>query len=223
MQLFHEATLALSDDNATGFPFLGDQMAKSFQRYTLRVQLQHIEPPIWRRIEVEGTESLRKLHHIVQAAFGWTDRHLHDFLIDGNTYAMFEVDDVLDFANPDTTFDDRKIRLHKVVQLGSRVLYRYDFGDGWDHDIVVEKVETIEREPWGVATVIDGARACPPEDVGGPPGYAAFLDALQNHPESEEAEHYRSWVGPGFDAELFDLRAANAALLRMAANRWGTR
>lgn len=88
-------------------------MAKSFQRFTLHVQLQHIEPPIWRRIEVEGTESLRKLHHILLAAFGWEDTHLHDFLIDGMTYAMFEVDDVLDFADPGTSADDRKVRLQK--------------------------------------------------------------------------------------------------------------
>lgn len=93
----------------------------------------------------------------------------------------------------------------------------------WDHAIVVEKVETIESEPWGAAQVIDGARACPPEDVGGPHGYEAFLSALCNDPNSEEADHYRNWVGPGFDAELFDLRAANATLLRMASNRWGNR
>ncbi|WP_369426972.1 plasmid pRiA4b ORF-3 family protein [Burkholderia plantarii] len=103
-------------------------MAKSFQRFTLHVQLQHIGPPIWRRLEVEGTESLRKLHHILQAAFGWEDSHLHDFLIDGMTYAMFEVDDVLDFADPGTTADDRKVRLQKVLKPGSRFLYRYDFG-----------------------------------------------------------------------------------------------
>lgn len=198
-------------------------MAKSFQRFTLHVQLQHIEPPIWRRIEVEGTESLRKLHHILQAAFGWEDTHLHDFLIDGMTYAMFEVDDVLDFADPGTTADDRKVRLQKVLQPGSRFLYRYDFGDGWDHAIVVEKVETVESEPWGAAQVIDGARACPPEDVGGPPGYDTFLSTLSNDPNSEEADHYRNWVGPGLDSELFDLRAANATLLRMASNRWGNR
>lgn len=198
-------------------------MAKSFQRFTLHVQLQHIDPPIWRRIEVEGTESLRKLHHILQAAFGWEDTHLHDFLIDGMAYAMFEVDDVLDFADPGTSADDRKVRLQKVLKPGSRFLYRYDFGDGWDHAIVVEKVETIESEPWGAAQVIDGARACPPEDVGGPHGYEAFLSALCNDPNSEEADHYRNWFGPGFDAELFDLRAANATLLRMASNRWGNR
>ncbi|KOR17899.1 MULTISPECIES: plasmid pRiA4b ORF-3 family protein [Burkholderia cepacia complex] len=198
-------------------------MPKSFQRFTLNVELQNIDPPIWRRIEVEGTESLRKLHHILQAAFGWEDTHLHDFLIDGMTYAMFEVDDVVDFADPDTTADDRKIRLQSVVSSGSRFIYRYDFGDGWNHTVVVEKMETIESQPWGEAQVIDGARACPPEDVGGPSSYEAFLNTLSNDPDSEKAERYRNWIGPGFDAELFDLRAANAALLRMASNRWGNR
>lgn len=138
------------------------------------------------------------------------------------TYAMFEVDDVLDFADPNTTADDRKVRLQKVLKPGSQFLYRYDFGDGWDHVIIVEKMESVVGKPWGAAQVIEGARACPPEDVGAPPSYEAFLNTLRNGPNSEEAEHYRNWVGPGFDAELFDLRAANATLLRMASNRWGT-
>ncbi|MDT6996498.1 plasmid pRiA4b ORF-3 family protein [Burkholderia cenocepacia] len=196
-------------------------MPKSFQRFTLKVALQHIDPLIWRRIEVEGTESLRKLHHILQAAFGWEDAHLHDFLIDGMTYAMFEIDDVVDFADAGTTADDRKIRLQAVLKPGSHFVYRYDFGDGWNHSVVVEKMETIEGQPWGEAQVIGGARACPPEDVGGPSGYERFLNTLSNDPDSEKAERCRNWIGSGFDAELFDLRAANAALLRMASNRWG--
>ncbi|ANC44505.1 plasmid pRiA4b ORF-3 family protein [Pandoraea pnomenusa] len=198
-------------------------MAKSLQLYTLHVQLQYIRPAIWRRIEVEGTESLRKLHHILQAAFGWSDAHRHDFLIDDDTYAQLDIDAGLEFMDLDRTLDDRKAKVHKVLRPGARMLYRYDFGDGWDHDIVVEKIETIDREPWGVAQVIDGARACPPEDVGGPPGYEVFLTALLDNPDSEEADHYRSWVGPGFDPELFDIRAANAALMRMTSNRWGNR
>lgn len=198
-------------------------MAKPLQLYTLRVQLQSIEPAIWRRIIVEGSDSLRKLHHILQAAFGWSDAHLHDFLIDELTYAQRDVDADVSFVAPDKTLDDRKTKLHKVLRLGSRILYRYDFGDGWEHDIVVEKIETTERDPWGVAQVIDGERACPPEDVGGPPGYEALLSAWRDHPDSEEAMEYRGWVGPGFDPELFDIRAANATLMRLAANHWGKR
>ncbi|OXI78631.1 hypothetical protein CFB50_08460 [Burkholderia sp. AU33423] len=198
-------------------------MAKSFQRYTLHVQLLYIQPPIWRRITVEGPDSLRKLHHILQAAFGWESTHMHDFLIDGKTYAMFDVDAALEFMDRSKTFDDRKTKLNKVLRPDSRILYRYDFGDGWDHQIVVESVETIADESWGESRVIDGARACPPEDVGGAPGYETFLTTLRDRPDSEEADNYRQWVGPGFDPELFDLRAANAALMRLATNRWGNR
>lgn len=198
-------------------------MAKSFQRFTLHVQIEHIEPPIWRRIEVEGTESLRKLHHILQAAFGWEDAHLHSFVVDDMTYSMPHDDEAADQADPHATADDRKVRLHKVLKPGARLCYRYDFGDGWEHTILVEKMETIESEPWGAAQVVAGARACPPEDVGGPPGYEALLSVLAQEPQSEEAAQYRHWVGPGFDAERFDLRAANATLHRMAANGWGKR
>lgn len=204
-------------------PFYGDLMAKLFERFTLHVQLDHIAPPIWRRVEVEGTETLRKLHHILQAAFGWEDAHLHDFEVDGMTYAMLDVDDMRDFADPHPTGDERKVRLHKLLKPGSRLRYRYDFGDGWEHTILVEKMETIESAPWGAARIVDGARACPPEDVGGPPGYDALLSALHHDPQSAEAAQYRDWLGPGFDAERFDLRAANATLHRMAANGWGKR
>ncbi|MFL9994206.1 plasmid pRiA4b ORF-3 family protein [Paraburkholderia sediminicola] len=200
---------------------LAHLMAKFYQLYTLRVQIRDINPPIWRRVRVEGFESLRKLHHILQAAFGWTASHLHEFEIDDKTYAMFDLDDVLDSMDPDNTFDDRKTRLQKVAYPGVSFLYKYDFGDGWEHDIVVEKIEPIECEPDGCAHILAGARACPPEDVGGPFGYQGFLDTLRERPDSEEAKDYRRWVGEDFDAELFDRRAANATLLRMAWNRWG--
>ena len=196
-------------------------MAKPYQLYTLHVQIRDITPLIWRRVQVEGFDSLRKLHHILQAAFGWTDSHLHEFEIDDKTYAMFDHDDVLVSMDPDNTFDDRKTKLQKVAYPGLTFLYKYDFGDGWEHDIAVEKVEFIEGEPQGCAYIVAGERACPPEDVGGPFGYQEFLDSLREQPESEEDNDYRRWAGPDFDAELFDRRAANAALLRMAWNRWG--
>lgn len=198
-------------------------MAKSFLRYTLHVQLLHIEPPIWRRVTVEGPDTLRKLHHILQAAFGWEDAHLHDFLIDGKTYAQLDIDAGLEFMDLAKTFDDRKVKLNKVLRPDSHIIYQYDFGDGWYHQIVVENIETIADESWGESRVLDGARACPPEDVGGPRRYEEFLSTLRDNPDSEKATHYRQWVGPGFDSERFDIRAANAALMRLATNRWGNR
>jgi hypothetical protein len=103
--------------------------------------------PIWRRIQIEGFASLRRLHHTLQAAFGWTDSHLHEFEIDDKTYAMFDLDDVLESMDPDNTFDDRKAKLEKAADPGAKFVYKYDFGDGWEHDIVVEKVHQAFLSP----------------------------------------------------------------------------
>jgi hypothetical protein len=126
-------------------------VAKSIRLYTLHAQIRDINPPIWRRIQIEGFDSLRRLHHTLQAALGWTDSHLHEFEIDDKTYAMFELDDELDSMDPDNTFDDRKAKLEKAAYPGLRFVYKYDFADGWEHDIVVEKVESIEGELSGHA------------------------------------------------------------------------
>jgi hypothetical protein len=196
-------------------------MAKSYRLFTLHVQIRDVEPPIWRRIQVEGGESLRRLHHILQAAFGWHDAHLHEFEIDDDRYVMTDIEDMLEFMDPEKTFDDRKAKLEKVAYEDLRFVYLYDFGDCWHHDVAVENVEIVSTEPYGCAYVIAGARACPPEDVGGPGGYQRFLDTIREQPRSKEARDLKRWAGHDFDAELFDRRAANAALLRMASNGWG--
>ena len=197
-------------------------MAKFYTIYTLHAQIRDIEAPVWRRIQVNGNSTLRKLHHILQAAFGWTDSHLHDFEIDGRTYAMGDNDNMLDlFAEDPEMLDDRKARLHGLIYQEHRFLYRYDFGDDWHHDIHVEEVARTDREPHSEAWILAGQRACPPEDVGGTHGYEKMLRVLSQQPESDQAEEYRTWAGDDFDPELFDRRAANAALLRMAWNNWG--
>lgn len=197
-------------------------MAKFYTIYTLHAQIRDIEAPVWRRIQVNGNATLRKLHHILQAAFGWTDSHLHNFEIDGRTYAMGDNDNMLDlFAEDPEMLDDRKARLHGLIYQEHRFLYRYDFGDDWHHDIHVEEVARTDREPHSEAWILAGQRACPPEDVGGTHGYEEMLRVLSQQPESDQAEEYRTWAGDDFDPELFDRRAANAALLRMAWNNWG--
>ncbi len=131
-------------------------MAKSFRLYTLHAQIRDINPPIWRRIQIEGSASLRRVHHTLQAAFGWTDSHLHEFEIDDKIYAMFDLDDVLESMDPDNTFDDRKAKLEKAAYPGIKFVYKYDFGDGWEHDIVVEKVQFIEGSPGAARTSSTG-------------------------------------------------------------------
>jgi hypothetical protein len=197
-------------------------MAKPAQILTLRVSIDDVAPPVWRRIQVDDDITLRNLHHILQASFSWTSSHLHQSDIEDDTYAMLDNEYVLDLIEEpgQGPLDDRKAKLGRLVYPGQRFIYLYDFGDLWTHTIHVESIAELS-EKLGYANVIDGAGACPPEDVGGPPGYIKFLDTIERRPRSHEAHEMLDWAGGDFDANLFDRRAANAALLRMASNGWG--
>jgi len=155
------------------------------------------------------------MHHIIQAAFGWTDSHLHDFQIDGKNYGKLD-----GTIGKEEILDERKAKLSGLIHAGQRFVYEYDFGDGWQHDVIVEQIEDAP-EPMGSAFIIDGARACPPEDVGGSWAYGEILTALQSTPHNQQAKDFLSWFGGSFDPELFDNRTANAALSRLAWNGWG--
>lgn len=170
-------------------------MAKKNNVITLRISIADITPPIWRRIAVDGDLSLRTLHHIIQAAFGWTDAHLHEFRVEGDTYSMLDNEHVLEssYDSDEETLDDRKGKLNRLLYTGQRFTYQYDFGDSWQHEIHVEKIEQ-RPEPMGSACIIDGKRACPPEDVGGIGGYDDFLTTLRDEPKSQEAKEYLRWV-----------------------------
>lgn len=116
--------------------------------------------------------------------------------------------------------DERKIILKRHLMEGSEFTYVYDYGDHWRHRIVVEKVEQSD-EPLGVAQVIAGERACPPDDIGGTGEYERFLECLSEEPEGDETLQFLEWTGKDFDPNRFDRHAANAGLLRLAWNRWG--
>ena len=198
-------------------------MAKSCKIITLHVQIDNIKPLVWRRIVVDGDITLRLLHHIFQVAFGWTDSHLHEFVIDDRSYQMLDNENVLEFMDEmaDTpVFDDRKAKLQRLVHPGLQFTYLYDFGDCWRHIVKVEAIET-RAEPMYSATILDGKRAGPPEDVGCPGGYEAFLDTIINRRDSDEGLECLEWVGGEFDPEAFDRRTANNTLARMAWNGWG--
>jgi hypothetical protein len=126
------------------------------QIYQLKVQLRKVRPPIWRRLLVPGDMTLTELHEVIQTAMGWTNTHLHEFEIDGVSYGDPDPDWESEFA------DESKVKLYRVAHDGGRIRYAYDFGDGWEHDVLVEKVagpEPGNQYPSCVA----GRRACPPE------------------------------------------------------------
>lgn len=187
---------------------------KESQIFQLKVTLKGIRPPIWRRILVKGNTTLLQLHDILQAVMGWYDYHLHVFFIGEKYYGDPQDDEYDDFG----TLDECDYRLVKVISgQGQRFTYEYDFGDGWEHDILVEKI--LEAEKGGHYPVcIKGKRACPPEDVGGIWGYENFLEAIHN-PDHEEHDEYLEWIGGEFDPEEFDLEAINEALQSMKLRR----
>jgi len=174
--------------------------------YQLKVTLKDARPPIWRRIQVIDDTTLAKLHRILQIVMGWSDYHLHDFTIYGARYSEPSPDDW------EPVKDERRYKLKQLVPgEKSKFVYQYDFGDSWDHEILVEKTG-LPREP-GVKypRCLTGKRACPPEDVGGVWGYREFLEAMRD-PEHPEHDGYLEWAGSEFDPETFDLEEVNRAL-----------
>jgi len=177
--------------------------------YQLKVTLKYIRPPIWRRVLVPSDISLGELHTVVQRAMGWSDYHLHEFRVGGVEYGPPDM-------KPDPFFgrgprNEDGATLSRVARSAkSKITYTYDFGDSWEHEILVEKVLPAE-ENVRYPVCIAGKRRCPPEDCGGAYGYPEFLEALQdpNHPEHET---YSEWVGGSFDPEEFDLEAVNKRL-----------
>lgn len=180
----------------------------------LRVELLGITPSIWRRLAVHSELTLADLHHVLQAAMGWHDRHSHEFQIDSVRYRPEP--DTEDPVDLDIRLSARK-RLRTVAQETDLFIYRYDFGDQWRHRIVVEHVGA--KPPTRLAWVLAGEGACPPEDCGGIPGYLTALAAL-GAPTSAAAREFLAWTGEDFDPNRFDRQAANAALERLRWNRW---
>ena len=173
--------------------------------YQFKVTLLDAEPPIWRRFQITDC-TLDKLHEHIQTAMGWTNSHLHQFRIDGKFYG----DPLLMGPPEDLPYVDstRTLLSDILPEDGGRFSfeYEYDFGDGWMHEVLFEgrpKSEPGVRYP----LCLEGERACPPDDVGGVWGYAAFLEAIGD-PEHEDHDEMCAWIGRKFDPEAFRPAAA---------------
>lgn len=174
--------------------------------YQIKVTLRHIAPPVWRRIEVPADIRLGKLHHVLQVVMGWTDSHMHAFRVGMVQYGTASRE------FPDMFKNERTVRLDQIVVVGKKLIYEYDFGDGWEHELRIEK--TIPAEPAAhYPRCLAGERACPPEDCGGPPGYEHLLEVLRD-PRHEEYNEMREWIGGDFDPEAFDPSEVNVMLKR---------
>ena len=184
--------------------------------YQLKVTLRDSKPPIWRRIQVTSDTRLAVLHRVLQVVMGWEGAHLHQFMAHGRYYGT---------PHPDFGFEVQNEQQVSVQQVVSRpkdkLIYEYDFGDSWEHELLVEKILPLEagkRYP----LCLMGKRACPPEDCGGIWGYASLLEALRD-PEHPEHDEMVDWVGGEFDPEAFDLDEINRELQNLPSPAVGRR
>ncbi|MHB8418573.1 MAG: plasmid pRiA4b ORF-3 family protein [Myxococcales bacterium] len=174
--------------------------------HRIRATLVGIEPEITRVIEVANDATLEQLHDVLQAAFGWTNSHLHMFTVGDHRFSMPDPDNELECE------DEANVTVAEFARLkGGPLLYEYDFGDSWEHELEVEKVGP--PEPGATyPRCVDGARACPPEDCGGVGGYEHLLEGLAD-PEHEEHAEMKEWAGE-YDPEAFDIDRINRELRR---------
>jgi hypothetical protein len=179
----------------------------------LKITLDDVEPQVLRRVDAPLAIRLDHLHLALQAAIGWTNSHLYEIRAGDAGWGEPDPD------RGDSPLDARKARLIDVLEdVGAKTLrYLYDFGDGWEHTIKIERV--FDAEP-GVQypRLIEAAGRCPPEDCGGPWGYAEFLDAIAD-PKHERHAELIEWIGGAFDPNAIDFEA-HAEELATLAKRW---
>lgn len=180
--------------------------------YQIRVTLKGSKPPIWRKFLVPDSISLHQLHVILQIVMGWTNSHLHQFVIDDEYYGEPEEED----GYSEDLKNEKRYRLNQFVERkGVKFIYEYDFGDSWEHTVHIEAILPIEKGAQ-YPICLEGKRACPLEDIGGVTGYDDVLKIFSNpkHPEHEEmVEEF----GEDFDPEFFDIEDVNLGLRKYAA------
>jgi len=191
---------------------MGEQKAIAGRNYQMKITLRGIRPPVWRRVLVPARIRLGRLHVVIQTVFGWTDTHLHQFWIDETPYGQPD-----DFDQE--VVSENAVTLWRVLGMGiRRFTYVYDFGDNWEHEILVEKIIAghvgIQRP-----LCLGGKRHRPPEDCGGPWGYREFLKAIGD-PGHEEHDAMLDWAGGEFDSEAFDIVAVNRGSAALSTRKW---
>lgn len=174
------------------------------QIYQIRISLLGSKPMIWRRVLVSSDILLVDFHKIIQTVMGWTNSHLHQFVTGRDFYAPeeFEIEE---------TKDSRKVKLNSILsEENEKVKYEYDFGDGWLHDILLEKILPFDKTAQ-LPICTGGKGNCPPEDCGGIWGYKDLLTIISN-PKHKEYEETTEWLGGNFDPDFFDIKEINEML-----------
>ena len=173
--------------------------------YQIKISLIGAKPPIWRTVLVPSTLKLAAFHDVIQVAMGWTDSHLHQFIANNVFYGISDDDFELKME------DESKFKLSQLLKKEKEsIIYEYDFGDSWEHKILLEKILPFDTK-MALPVCIKGKRACPPEDCGGIWGYEELLEAISN-PKHRDYENMLEWLGGEFDPEEFNLEEINGKL-----------
>ena len=172
--------------------------------YQVKITLQDSKPSIWRRVLIPSDLSLPDFHKVIQTTMGWTNSHLHHF-VKNRTYSSPEMEDKsLWDEKDDNDLDYSKFKVSDLLKKQKdKVKYEYDFGDDWEHTIVLEKIGDESMDIKDV-TCLAGENSCPPEDCGGLWGYYNMLEILKN-PDHEQYKEYSDWLGDEFDPTYFDI------------------
>ncbi len=176
----------------------------------LKISLRDSKPLIWRRIIVKDTITFHKLHEILQVVMGWENYHLYDFMVNEQRFTL----PVPDWN--EKVIDSKKVKL-QILKLKQKFYYTYDFGDCWEHQIILEKFlpnENIFMHPVCIA----GALSCPPEDSGSIYGYYRLLEIKKNKKHPEYKDLIKGWLGEKFDPERFDIQEVNKQLMEQFAD-----
>jgi len=187
--------------------------------YQIKITIKDIEPPIWRRLLIPENITFYKLHKIIQAAFGWQDYHLFNFIFKGTVIGIPDPD-----YGPGELYGDveelnaKRTKIDELFKKHKKFIYTYDFGDDWEHEIVIGKTFDAEEDV-KYPVCVDGKRHRPPEDVSGVSGYEDFLEIISN-PKHPEYNDYLVWAekdtgGRKFDPEYFYINEVNRALAKI--------
>ena len=185
--------------------------------YQLKVTLKWSKPPIWRRVQVRGDMRLDKLHNIIQIAMGWTDTHLHQFIVGKGFAVTYYGKPNPEFANMGSeTLNEKRYTVADLAPAAKgKFIYEYDFGDGWHHEVLVEKI--LPPDPaFKHPVCLAGANACPPEDCGGIHGYYSLLEILADPKHPEHAD-MKEWIGGEPNPREFSVEGVNTVLKRLKA------
>lgn len=179
------------------------------QIFQIQIALKESKPKIWRRILIPSDLSLSKFHGVIQKTMGWTNSHLHQFIKDETFYTVRMPDD--DLWEEMNNVDYKKMKVSDLLEKEKeKIVYAYDFGDSWEHDIILEKILPVDTDV-KYPVCLDGERNCPPENCGGVGGFSYMLKVLKK-PHHEEYESYIQWLGGKFDPEYFDKNKINKLL-----------